>query len=245
MKRSTFFIFGVICSLMISFIGMTSCAKSSTEEQSEEQSEKQCKKQCEKPAKHGILEIWEVYDPELLKPALEAVNEMTEEDETPLHVILSYYYSYGASVGQAFYHDTIRINEILNSKEAKALFPEDIRFVWTKHPINPRGGFYQLIALQAKDGGPAMYGDLIKDAYVEEASYGEWAVTCEFNETAAKDFQDLTRYNVNRNLAVVIDGKVYCYPHVMDEISGGKCQISAPFEDEDEALQLAKRLVNE
>ena len=227
---------------MISFIGMTSCAKSSTSEQSEEQSEKQC----EKPAKHGILEIWEVYDPSILKDALEAVNEMTEEDETPLHVILSYYYSYGASVGQAFYNDTARINEILNSKEAKALFPEDIRFVWTKHPINPRGGFHQLIALQAKHGGPAMCGDLIKDASVEEMeSYGEWAINITFNEKAAKDFQDLTRDNIGRTIAFVIDGKVYCYPRVMDEIAVGKCQIWAPFEDEEEALQLAKRLMNE
>ena len=63
------------------------------------------------------------------------------------------------------YSDTAKVNEMLQSRIAKTVLPQDVRFCWSVKPVDERGSFYQLIALKAKaDGRASLEGDVITDA---------------------------------------------------------------------------------
>ena len=226
MKHSKFFLVGVLGSLMITLFAMSSCVK-------EPQKDNQ------------VLEIYETYDANQFLPIMEAIDEGTIGMERQFGELLSGIgYSYGPEVGVAFYNDTAAVNAILNAETSKALLPEDVRFAWTAFTDSPRSGLYRLIALKTTNGKPAMYGDLLQDAQVEKDLYCAYpSILLTFNEQAAAQWAELTLSNVGRTLALVVEGKVYSYPTVRDQITCGKSQIVGPFEDE-EAEELANKLMS-
>ena len=150
----------------------------------------------------------------------------------------------GPVVGQAVhYTDTAKVNAMLNSQIAKAVLPRDARFYWTVKAIDEANAYYQLIALKAqRDGRASLEGDVITDARADFSQVSAYAhVSMSMNAEGAKTWQRITKDNIGKSVAVVLDGYVYSFPTVQNEIAGGNSQITGNFTVE-EAKDLANTL---
>jgi protein-export membrane protein SecD len=72
-------------------------------------------------------------------------------------------------------------------------------------------------------------GDLTDARAANNPQTGEWVVDFTFNAEGARRFADVTRANVNRRFAIVLDGKVISAPVIREPITGGRGQISGQF----------------
>jgi len=141
------------------------------------------------------------------------------------------YQIYGPVVGFAKESDMASIMADLNRESVKRLFPKDLVFAWSFKPLPKAPGYYQLIALKrSKDGGPVLGGDVITDAQQEFGQNRATAeVTMAMNGVGAVEWARITRENIGRSIAIVLDGYVYSWPVVNDEIKGGRSQITGNF----------------
>ena len=200
------------------------------------------------------LEFWETYNIEEVADALTQVDaKMAEErpaqadDTTANHPLFKLFSSDGMVgtpvVGSAHYADTAKINAILNSRAAKAILPRDARFFWEVKAVDDRGMYFRLVALKAQRGGrPSLEGDVITDARADFGNFnGRAEVLMKMNSTGARKWASLTKANIGRCVAIVLDGYVYSFPTVQGEISGGSSQITGNF-TMDEAKDLANTL---
>ncbi len=149
----------------------------------------------------------------------------------------------GPVVGTVHYTDTAKVNAMLNSQIAKAVLPRDARFFWTVKAIDEANAYYQLVALKAqRDGRASLEGDVITDARADFSQISAYAnVSMSMNAEGAKTWQRLTRDNIGKSVAIVLDGFVYSFPTVQNEIAGGNSQITGNFTVE-EAKDLANTL---
>ena len=149
----------------------------------------------------------------------------------------------GPVVGTVHYVDTAKVNAMLNSQIAKAILPRDARFYWTVKAIDEAGSYYQLVALKAqRDGRASLEGDVITDARADFSQLSAYAnVSMSMNAEGAKIWQRLTKDNIGKSVAIVLDGYVYSFPTVQNEIAGGNSQITGNFTVE-EAKDLANTL---
>ena len=149
---------------------------------------------------------------------------------------------HGPVVGTVHYIDTAAVNAMLTSQTARAILPNDVRFRWTVKP-DSTGSYFQLVALKAqRDGRPALEGDVVTDARAEFSQFNANAeVSMAMNTEGAKKWQNLTKSNIGKSVAIVLDGYVYSFPTVQTEISGGRSQITGNFTVE-EAKDLANTL---
>ena len=149
----------------------------------------------------------------------------------------------GPVVGTVHYVDTAKVNAMLNSQIAKAVLPRDARFFWTVKAIDEAGSYYQLVALKAqRDGRASLEGDVITDARADFSQLSAYAnVSMSMNAEGAKTWQRLTKDNIGKSVAIVLDGYVYSFPTVQNEIAGGNSQITGNFTVE-EAKDLANTL---
>ena len=149
----------------------------------------------------------------------------------------------GPVVGMVLYTDTARVNEMLNSTIAKQVLPRDLRLRWTVKPIDEAETVYQLIALKAqRDGRASLEGDVITDARADFSQLSAYAnVSMSMNAEGAKAWQRITKDNIGKSIAIVLDGYVYSFPTVQNEIAGGNSQITGNFTVE-EAKDLANTL---
>ncbi len=149
----------------------------------------------------------------------------------------------GPVVGTVHYVDTAKVNAMLNSQIAKAVLPRDARFYWTVKAIDEANAYYQLVALKAqRDGRASLEGDVITDARADFSQFSAYAnVSMSMNAEGAKTWQRLTKDNIGKSVAIVLDGFVYSFPTVQNEIAGGNSQITGHFTVE-EAKDLANTL---
>ena len=149
----------------------------------------------------------------------------------------------GPVVGTVHYTDTAKVNAMLNSQIAKAVLPRDARFYWTVKAIDEANAYYQLVALKAqRDGRASLEGDVITDARADFSQLSAYAnVSMSMNAEGAKTWQRLTKDNIGKSVAIVLDGYVYSFPTVQTEIAGGNSQITGNFTVE-EAKDLANTL---
>jgi len=149
----------------------------------------------------------------------------------------------GPVVGTVHYTDTAKVNAMLNSQIAKAVLPRDARFYWTVKAIDEANAYYQLVALKAqRDGRASLEGDVITDARADFSQISAYAnVSMSMNAEGAKTWQRLTKDNIGKSVAIVLDGYVYSFPTVQSEIAGGNSQITGNFTVE-EAKDLANTL---
>ena len=147
----------------------------------------------------------------------------------------------GATMGYAHFSDTAKVNKILNMPEVKALFPDDLIPMWSVKPF--ANNQYELVAIKASlDGEAALDGErgqkFITDARVQYNGASP-EVSMSMSAEAAKVWARLTKDNINRQIAIVLDNMVYSHPVVNTEITGGNSQISGNF-----TLEEAEDLVN-
>lgn len=149
----------------------------------------------------------------------------------------------GPVVGTVHYTDTAKVNAMLNSQIAKAVLPRDARFYWTVKAIDEANAYYQLVALKAqRDGRASLEGDVITDARADFSQFSAYAnVSMSMNAEGAKAWQRITKDNIGKSVAIVLDGYVYSFPTVQNEIAGGNSQITGNFTVE-EAKDLANTL---
>ena len=149
----------------------------------------------------------------------------------------------GPVVGMVHYVDTAKVTAMLNSPVAKQVLPRDVRFFWTVKAIDEANSVYQLVALKAqRDGRASLEGDVITDARADFGQTSAYAnVSMSMNAEGAKAWQRITKENIGKSVAIVLDGFVYSFPTVQNEIAGGNSQITGNFTVE-EAKDLANTL---
>ncbi len=153
------------------------------------------------------------------------------------------YQIYGPVVGFAKEGDMESIMADLNRESVKRLFPKDLVFAWSFKSLPEEPGYYQLIALRkGKEGGAVLGGDVITDAKQEFGqSQATAEVTMSMNGAGSTEWARITRENIGKSIAIVLDGYVYSFPNVNDEIKGGRSSITGDFTLE-EATDLANVL---
>ncbi len=152
----------------------------------------------------------------------------------------------GPCIGIAHYKDTAKINQYLSLPQVKALFPADLVPMWSVKPSSQAGGesYYELIAIKVntKDGKAPLDGGAVTDARMSYANQGgSPEVDMTMNSEGARIWSRLTADNVGKSIAIVLDGMVYSYPRVNQEITGGRSNITGHFTIE-EAEDLANVL---
>ncbi|MDR1719872.1 MAG: protein translocase subunit SecDF [Dysgonamonadaceae bacterium] len=150
----------------------------------------------------------------------------------------------GPVVGTAHYRDTAKVNAYLNLRPVKDILPRNVIFRWTVKAIDVKEQFYQLVALKVttRDGKAPLEGDVVVDARDDFSQYSSSAeVSMTMNNEGAKKWARLTKENLNRSIAIVLDNNVYSFPNVNSEITGGRSSITGNFTAE-EAKDLANVL---
>ncbi len=138
----------------------------------------------------------------------------------------------GACVGRAHYKDTAKIGAILRMPQVQSALPGDLRLLWTVKPIDPSGVYFELVAIKnsSRDGKAPLDGGVITDASKSfNNTGGSPEVDMSMNAEGSRIWATLTANNVGKQIAIVLDGMVYSYPRVNQEITGGRSQISGNF----------------
>ena len=152
-----------------------------------------------------------------------------------------------ALVGYASINDTAAINHMLQSPAAKQILPSDLRLLWSAKPVTdvPQlRNHYELYALKVTttNGRAPLEGDVVTDAKDQFNNLtGQPEVSMTMNSEGARRWAALTKANVGKAVAIVLDGVVYSAPRVNQEIDGGESYISGNFTVE-ETKDLANTL---
>ncbi|HBH48359.1 MAG TPA: protein translocase subunit SecDF, partial [Bacteroidales bacterium] len=154
----------------------------------------------------------------------------------------------GSAIGYAHFKDTGRVNLYMAMAMERNLFPRDVKFLWAnkaiadneKKPTN----YFQLYAIKAagRDGKAPLDGDAITSARQEfdEANSSAY-VSMSMNAEGAQTWARLTAQNIGRQIAIVMDNRVFSAPVVQNEIKGGNSSITGNF-SVNEAIDLANLL---
>ena len=166
----------------------------------------------------------------------------------PLYAVLSPSGMRGnACIGFAAAADTAQINKYLRMPEIEAVFPAEFRPMWSVQPSSymQSDNIYELIAIKAtsRDGKAPLDGGSVTDAHVDydQRRGGNPGVSMTMNAEGANVWARLTKENIGRQVAIVLDGTVYSYPTVQTEITGGSSSITGNFTI-DEATDLTNVL---
>ena len=148
-------------------------------------------------------------------------------------------------VGYASVRDTAAINKMLHSPVAKQILPSDLKLLWSAKPADGlnKKNVYELHALKvtSADGRAPMEGDVVTDAEDKFDQFGRPEVSMTMNSEGAREWAALTKANIGKAIAIVLDGVVYSAPRVNSEIDGGQSSISGNFSVE-ETKDLANTL---
>jgi SecD/SecF fusion protein len=171
------------------------------------------------------------------------LTQAQREKENPLFSILQPAisekgYNPGPVVGYANVKDTAKINRMLDM--VKTTLPRDLRLAWEHKAMDETSGAIQLIALKAVgEKGAVLGGEAITDARQDYSDKGGNEITMTMNTIGAKTWKKITGENIGRCVAIVLDGYVYSFPTVQNEIPNGRSSITGRF-----TLEEAKDLAN-
>ena len=142
----------------------------------------------------------------------------------------------GCIVGYADYNDTIQINKVLNMKEVKSILPRDLKLMWgvKASDMDKTGRIFELYAIKStqRNGRAPLEGDVIVNARDEFDQFNKPCVSMSMNTEGSRRWAVLTKQNIGREIAIVLDGYVYSAPRVNGEITGGNSQITGNFTPE-------------
>lgn len=141
-------------------------------------------------------------------------------------------------VGYASARDTAAVNKIIYSALAKQILPSDCHLLWSAKPADgiQAKNIYELHAIKVTttNGRAPIEGDVVTDAKDQFNNLtGTPEVSMTMNSDGARRWAALTKANVGKAIAIVLDGTVYSAPRVNGEISGGQSSISGNFTIED------------
>ena len=168
-----------------------------------------------------------------------ASNTNIEElkKEHPLLAVLQLNQSgVGCIVGYADYKDTADVNRILNMKAVKEVMPRDLKLMWgvKASDMDKTGRIFELYAIKSteRNGRAPLEGDVVTDAKDEYDQFNKPCVSMSMNTEGSRRWAALTKKNIGKEIAIVLDGYVYSAPRVNSEITGGNSQITGNFTPE-------------
>lgn len=196
------------------------------------------------------LEFYETYTNEQLASAFGALLNRLAADTTVNVAALQGVLArggYGATVGYAPDAKTqAAVDAVLATPAAKSLLPSDLRLRWGVKPTvhtdangNEVNYGIALYALKANGGKPALDGKAVSDAAANPDPIRGIEVSMRMNAEGARQWARVTGQNVGRQVAIVLDDKVYSAPNVNDKIEGGQSSITGDF-----SLEEARDLAN-
>ena len=171
-----------------------------------------------------------------------AANTRTEEAMKKQHPLLAILQTTGqgalSTVGYANVRDTAAVNAIINSATAKRILPANLKLLWSAKPADGLTvkNVYELHAIKvtSTNGRAPLEGDVITDAKDQfDHLSGAPEVSMSMNTDGARRWAALTKANVGKAIAIVLDGSVYSAPRVNGEIAGGQSSITGNFTIED------------
>ncbi len=187
---------------------------------------------------------------ELSANAADTLGLSAYKKQNPLFAVLQPSNARGnACIGFAQGGDTTLVNRYLKNPRVKELFPAEFRPMWSVSPSSMVAGsnIFELVAIKAasRDGKAPLDGSAVTDARVsydgQGMNQGNPVVSMTMNAEGANSWARITKDNIGKQVAIVLDGLVYSYPTVQSEITGGSSQISGNFTVE-EATDLANVL---
>jgi len=147
----------------------------------------------------------------------------------------------GPLIGTVNVRDTAKVSQYFRMAKEKRILPATLMPKWSAKAVDKAGKYFELIAIHSKqrDGRAPLTGAVITDA---RADFGQHSVHAEvnmqMNQEGAKTWARMTKENIGKHIAIVLDGYVTSYPRVNSEIPGGRSQITGHFTPE-EAQDLA------
>ncbi len=198
------------------------------------------------------LEFYETYTAQDVVASFNALLNSLANDTTvnaaPLAALLSQG-GYGATLGYAADAKYMAaVDQVLATPQAKSLLPSDLRLRWAVKPTvrtdanGAEHNFgYALYALRATGGKAALDGKAVSDASSNYDQLRGNEVSMRMNSEGARNWARITGQNVGKQVAIVLDDKVYSAPNVNDKIEGGQSSITGDFTIE-EARDLANVL---
>ena len=166
-----------------------------------------------------------------------SINMEQIKKEHPLMAILQLNSSgQGPIIGYANYKDTAEINKYLAMREVIAELPKDLRLKWGVAPadFDKKGQTFELYAIKSteRNGKAPLEGDVVTDAKDDFDQHGKPSVSMSMNTDGARRWAQLTKQNIGRSIAIVLDNYVYSAPNVSTEITGGNSIITGNFSPE-------------
>ena len=157
--------------------------------------------------------------------------------QNPL-IMLDTRYAGLAMVGYANAHDTADINNVIHSDIAKKVLPADLKLLWGAKPeklTGAKGDIFALYAIKVTDpsGKAPLAGEVITNAKDEFDQMSQPVVSMQMNAEGTRIWANMTKMNIDRAIAIVLDDAVYSAPRVNQEITGGNSQISGNFTIDD------------
>ncbi len=168
--------------------------------------------------------------------ALRGTDTASEADlrrEYPLLSILQVSNYAGPIAGYVNVKDTAEVNRYLAMPEVQAQLPRDLSLKWGVAPADgdPKKQTYELYAIKvtSRNGKAPLEGDVVVDAQDEYDQYSRPAVSMQMNNDGARRWSQLTKENIGKSIAIVLDNYVYSAPNVNQQIDGGRSQITGNF----------------
>ena len=198
------------------------------------------------------LEFWPTFessDPQITEALMEAdkliasilkdengaeADSLSLQNENPLFSVLQLApQGRSACIGYASAADTARVNRYLAMPKVAECFPPEFRAMWSVKPSDnfQADNIFELVAIKAATEKAPIDGSHVTDARVSYPQHTNGAPTVSMNMNAegANVWAHLTKDNIGKQIAIVLDGTVYSYPVVNQEISGGSSEISGNF----------------
>ncbi len=179
--------------------------------------------------------------------AAQAAQDEIIKKQNPLFSIFQPVQGQSLSVvGYAMARDTADVNKVIYSDIARQVIPSDCRLLWSAKAseFSTGGDVFELHAIKvtAASGRAPLEGDVVtsaRDAFRQTT--GAPCVSMQMNSDGARRWAQLTKMNINKAIAIVLDDAVYSAPRVNGEIAGGSSEISGNFTIE-ETKDLANTL---
>ena len=144
---------------------------------------------------------------------------------------------YGCIVGYANYRDTAAINKYFAMKQVQDQLPKDLRLKWGVKAADgdKKAQTFELYAIKSteRNGRAPLEGDVVTDAKDTYDQFGKPAVSMSMNSEGSRRWALMTKQNIGKAIAIVLDGYVYSAPNVNSEITGGNSEITGHFTPEE------------
>lgn len=198
------------------------------------------------------LEFYEVYNYNEIQNELGRLAQLLANDTVQsqnLYALLGGVQRSGSPVvGMVTPSNRMLVDSLINTETAKKTLPADLTLMWSVKPAEfPRtdakgnvikkadgsdmtDAYWELVALK---GDAVLEGDAITSASSEYDNMQGNMVNMKMNDRGAKDWATITRNNLGRSIAIVLDEHVYSFPNVNSEITGGSSQITGNFTPEE------------